>query len=102
MENDRRKIFLTDVSTAARTMLFNIRDMDWDRELLDIIGVPRSILADIMPTSGDFGTTDKEAFCGVSIKITASMVDQPALYLAMDVLNQEWLKILMVQDVSYI
>ncbi|MCC0644830.1 MULTISPECIES: glycerol kinase GlpK [unclassified Clostridioides] len=72
------KFFLTDVSTAARTMLFNIRDMDWDRELLDIIGVPRSILADIMPTSGDFGTTDKEAFCGVSIKITASMVDQPA------------------------
>ncbi len=50
-------------------MLFNIRDMDWDRELLDIIGVPRSILADIMPTSGDFGTTDKEAFCGVSIKL---------------------------------
>lgn len=73
-----RKSFLTDVSTAARTMLFNIKTMDWDEELLDIIGVPRKILPDTMPTCGNFGVTDKDSFCGISVPICASMVDQPA------------------------
>jgi glycerol kinase len=70
--------FLTDVSTAARTMLFNINEMAWDDEILEVIGIPRSILAAPVPTSGDFGQTDPGKFCGVTIPICGSIVDQPA------------------------
>lgn len=70
--------FVTDVSTAARTMLFNIKEMKWDEELLEIIGVPRSVLAEPVPTSGDLGMTNPKEFCGLSVPICGSMVDQPA------------------------
>lgn len=46
----------TDITNASRTMLFNIRDKEWDDELLGLFDVPRSILPDVRPSMGDFGT----------------------------------------------
>jgi glycerol kinase len=44
--------FATDPSNASRTLLFNIHNNDWDDELLALLGVPRSALARIVPSSG--------------------------------------------------
>ncbi len=43
---------LTDVSNASRTLLFNLHTMDWDDELLKILGIPREMLPRVVPSSG--------------------------------------------------
>jgi glycerol kinase len=45
------RLHITDVSNASRTMLFNIRTLDWDDELLEIFGVPRSVLPEVRSSS---------------------------------------------------
>jgi glycerol kinase len=47
---------LTDVSNASRTMLFNIHTLQWDDELLRLFGVPASLLPEVRPSSGIYGT----------------------------------------------
>ena len=44
-----------DPANAARTLLWNLRKLDWDPELLELFGVPREILPDCVPTRQDFG-----------------------------------------------
>ena len=68
--------FLTDPSTASRTMLFNINSLKWDKELLDTFNIPPSILASVAPSSGHFGVTNKKDFLGLELPITGSIVDQ--------------------------
>ena len=46
---------LTDVSNASRTMLFNIHDLDWDDELLEIFDIPKSILPEVRTSSEEYG-----------------------------------------------
>jgi glycerol kinase len=70
-------VHATDVSNASRTLLFDIHRLDWDDELLALVGVPRAVLPDVRPTSGDFGATDAEIL-GRSIPITAMAGDQQA------------------------
>ncbi len=70
------KSFFTDPSTASRTMLYNIHSLEWDKELLSIFGITDSILPSVIPTGGYFGTTDPSVFCGLSIPISGSVVDQ--------------------------
>jgi glycerol kinase len=48
---------VTDVSNASRTLLMDLRTLEWDRELLDLFGVPRSVLPEIRPSSAIYGTT---------------------------------------------
>jgi glycerol kinase len=48
---------VTDVSNASRTLLMDLRTREWDRELMDLFGVPRSVLPEIRPSSAIFGTT---------------------------------------------
>jgi glycerol kinase len=48
---------VTDVSNASRTLLMDLRSRAWDRELLDLFGVPRSVLPEIRPSSAVYGTT---------------------------------------------
>ncbi|QNI37340.1 glycerol kinase GlpK [Edaphobacter albus] len=47
---------VTDVTNASRTMLFNIHTMEWDEELLKLLGVPRSMLPEVVASSGVCGT----------------------------------------------
>ena len=68
---------LTDVSNASRTMLFNIHTMQWDDELLDIIGVPRSMLPEVRSSSEIYGHTEVSGF-GSSIPIAGIAGDQQA------------------------
>ncbi len=49
------KLHITDASNASRTLLMNIHTGDWDDELLDCFGVPRSILPEIRPSSEIYG-----------------------------------------------
>ena len=72
------RVFVTDFSTASRTLLFNIRSLEWDEELLSLFHVPRWILPDPKSSSCYLGETDPEAFLGLRVPITGSAVDQPA------------------------
>ncbi len=52
------KVHATDYTNASRTMLFNIKKLDWDDELLELFHIPRSILPDVYPSSHIYGYTD--------------------------------------------
>jgi glycerol kinase len=71
------KVHATDVSNASRTLIFDIRRLDWDDELLGLVGVPRAVLPEVRPTSGAFGETDP-SIVGRAIPITAMAGDQQA------------------------
>lgn len=71
------KIHATDPSNASRTMLFNIKDLEWDPELLDIFGVPSHILPEVKESSGHYGYTEEKLF-GREIPICGCIGDQQA------------------------
>src|ERR671924_1709609 len=60
-------LHITDVSNASRTMLMDLRTLDWDEELLDTIGVPRAMLPEIRPSSATYGEVKEGAFAGVPV-----------------------------------
>lgn len=51
------KLHITDVSNASRTMLFNIHDLKWDEELLELLGIPENLLPDVKSSSEVYGET---------------------------------------------
>ncbi len=51
------KTHITDYSNASRTMIFNIKELDWDEQLLEELDIPRSILPEVKPSSGIYGET---------------------------------------------
>lgn len=69
------KVHVTDYTNASRTMLFNIHDVKWDDDLLELLDVPKSLLPDVKPSSYVYGETD-EALFGGKIKIAAAAGDQ--------------------------
>lgn len=71
------KVHATDYSNASRTMLFNVKNIKWDKELLDIMNIPEEILPDTKQSVGLFGYTDKKIF-GSEIPITGIAGDQQA------------------------
>ncbi|GAB4194054.1 MAG: glycerol kinase GlpK [Roseiflexaceae bacterium] len=48
-------VHVTDVTNASRTMLMDLRTLDWDPEILQVMGIPRQMLPDIRPSSGVYG-----------------------------------------------
>lgn len=71
------KEHVTDVTNASRTMLFNIHNLKWDQELLDILKIPESMLPDPKQSSEVYGNTVKEHFGG-EIPISGIAGDQQA------------------------
>lgn len=71
------KNHLTEPSNASRTMMFNIETLDWDAELLDRLDVPRSMMPNVIPSNGSFGTTNKDVL-GFSAPILGNLGDQQA------------------------
>jgi glycerol kinase len=63
--------FATDVTTASRTSLMNLRTCMWDPDLCALFGVPLTALPEIRPTIADFGAID-------DMPVVASVVDQQA------------------------
>lgn len=68
---------VTDVSNASRTMLFNINSLRWDPELLDLFGVPASMLPEVVSSSEQVGLTN-EAWFGRAILLAGIAGDQQA------------------------
>jgi glycerol kinase len=71
------KVHATDPSNAARTMIYNIHDLCWDHELLDLFDIPENMLPEVMPSSGIFGYTKPMLF-GCEIPIAGVAGDQQA------------------------
>ncbi|MDR3397323.1 MAG: glycerol kinase GlpK [Pandoraea sp.] len=71
------KLHVTDVSNASRTMLFNIHTLEWDDELLALLGVPRSLLPEVRSSSEVFGHTATSLF-SVPVPIAGIAGDQQA------------------------
>jgi glycerol kinase len=67
----------TDVSNASRTMLFNVHDNRWDAELLQLFGVPASLLPKVLPSSAHYGQT-QASLLGAPIVIGGVAGDQQA------------------------
>ncbi len=72
-----RKVYVTDSSTASRTMMFNLQTNQWDEEILDIIGIKKETLPEIRDSAGIFAYTSID-FLGAEIPIAGSVVDQAA------------------------
>lgn len=71
------RVHATDVSNASRTMLFNIRTLDWDDELLAAMNIPRNLMPQVCPNSGIIGETDPAVF-GAAVPISGVAGDQQA------------------------
>ncbi len=72
-----KKTHATDYSNASRTMLYNINTLDWDDSLLRMFDIPRSLLPEVLPSSGIFGYTAPELFGG-EIPVAGVAGDQQA------------------------
>jgi len=71
---------VTDVSNASRTMLMNLETLDWDPEMLQIMGIPRQMLPEIRPSSDPktYGSTLAEGPFGARIPVAGDLGDQQA------------------------
>lgn len=72
------RVHATDVTNASRTMLFNIHDLDWDQDILDLLKIPRAILPEVKPSSAIYGYTAGFNFYGVQVPIAGIAGDQQA------------------------
>jgi len=71
------KVHATDITNASRTMLFNINDLSWDDELLELFNIPRSVLPEIKPSASLIAYTDPRIL-GAKIPIAGVAGDQQA------------------------
>ncbi|WP_318616197.1 glycerol kinase GlpK [Sporosarcina sp. YIM B06819] len=72
------KTHVTDYSNASRTLMYNIYDLQWDQELLDMLGVPASMLPEVRPSSEIYAHTDSDLFFGHAAPIAGIAGDQQA------------------------
>ena len=71
------KIHVTDYTNASRTLLFNIKTLEWDDEILAEMNIPKCMLPKVVPSSAVYGTTDETLFGG-SVPIAGAAGDQQA------------------------
>jgi len=73
-------VHVTDVSNASRTLLMNLRTLDWDEEILRMLGIPRRMLPCIRPSSDPefYGHTLKSGPLGMAIPVCGDLGDQQA------------------------
>ncbi len=71
------RVHVTDYTNASRTLLFNIHDLRWDEELLDILDIPASLLPEVKPSSTVYGHTE-ESLLGAPVPIAGIAGDQQA------------------------
>lgn len=72
------KVHVTDYSNASRTLMYNIYDLQWDDELLELLTVPKSMLPDVRPSSEVYGHTASKHFFGREVPIAGIAGDQQA------------------------
>ena len=76
------KVHATDYSNASRTMLYNIYDLKWDRELFDLMGIPESMAPKVKFSDAIFGHTEIDDLFDREIPITGVMGDSHAALFA--------------------
>ncbi len=69
---------ITDYSNASRTLMYNIYDLEWDQELLDILTVPKSMLPEVRQSSEVYANTINYHFFGHEVPIAGIAGDQQA------------------------
>ena len=74
----RGKVHVTDYSNASRTMLFNIKDLQWDHKILAEMDIPACMLPEVKPSSCVYGETDPQTFGDAAIPISGDAGDQQA------------------------
>lgn len=72
------KSHVTDYSNAARTMLYNIEDLKWDDEILEILNIPKAMLPEVKSNSEIYGHTASFHFYGGEVPISGMAGDQQA------------------------
>lgn len=81
------KVHVTDYSNASRTMLFNIHELKWDKDLLQEFGIPLSMLPEVKPSSFIYGYTSREIL-GAEIPISGDAGDQQAALFGQGCFNE--------------
>lgn len=71
------RVHATDYSNASRTLLYNIHELKWDEELLEIFNIPKSMLPEVKPSSEIYGYSDRVLF-GAEVPIAGVAGDQQA------------------------
>lgn len=69
------RVFATDTTNASRTMLFNIHTMQWDDDLLDLFGIPRSMMPEVLPCDAVYGETTIEGLFDTPVPIAGVLGD---------------------------
>lgn len=69
------QVHVTDYSNASRTLMYNIKTLQWDEKMLAELGVPKSMLPEVKPSSEVYGYTDEKVFGG-KIPVAAAIGDQ--------------------------
>ncbi|WP_214847487.1 glycerol kinase GlpK [Exiguobacterium sp. s193] len=72
------KAHVTDYSNASRTLMYNIHELKWDDELLEILDVPKAMLPEVRPSSEVYANTAGYHFFGESVPIAGAAGDQQA------------------------
>ncbi|MFN2557943.1 MAG: glycerol kinase GlpK [Nitriliruptorales bacterium] len=76
------QVHATDHSNASRTLLYDIYDLAWDEQLLDVLDVPRELLPEVRSSSHVYAETDPEVFFGAALPIAGVAGDQQAALFA--------------------
>jgi len=71
-------VHVTDVTNASRTMLMNLETLDWDPEMLEVMGIPRQMLPEIRSSSEIYGYTSASGVFGDEIPVSGDLGDQQA------------------------
>jgi glycerol kinase len=71
------KVHATDVTNASRTLMYNIYDLDWDHEILELLDIPESMLPDVRSSSEVYGKTSGDLFA-TTLPIAGIAGDQQA------------------------
>ncbi|MGX7023998.1 glycerol kinase GlpK [Vagococcus hydrophili] len=71
-------VHVTDYSNAARTMMYNIMDLKWDQEILDLLNIPSALLPEVKSNSEIYGYTQSYHFYGHEVPIAGMAGDQQA------------------------
>lgn len=69
-------VHVTDYSNASRTMLFNIHELQWDKDLCELLDIPMAMLPEVKMSSEIYANTDPSVFFGASIPIAGAAGDQ--------------------------
>lgn len=82
-----KKIHATDHTNASRTMLFDIKKLKWDKEILGYFGIPESMMPEVYPSGHIFGTTDP-SLIGAEIPICGVCGDQQSSLFGLRCFNE--------------